>query len=212
MSFQSWTGRRLVMTVAGAALLGGSGVAMATSVLHHPASVKRASAAKLVVRPAPDQYNPATPRPAVPAPIRILIPNLGVDAAVEPVGVTADLDMATPTQTDATGWYAQGSAPGKPGDAVLDGHLDTQTGAPAVFARLAQARPGDQITIALADGTQAHFAVTGLSSTGYRSRPPGLFSTDGPARLTLITCSGPWDPAHGVYSERLVVEASTSTN
>ena len=209
MSVKSWSGRRPVMIVAGAALLGVSGVAMATSALHHPASVHRAPA--FVVKPAPDQDNPPAPRPVAVAPVRVRIPSVGVDAAVEPVGVTAGLDMATPSHTDATGWYAPGSAPGQPGDAVLDGHLDAQNGAPAVFARLAQAHPGARITVALADGTEAHFAVVRVASIDYRTRPAGLFSTDGPARLTLITCSGPWDSAHGIYSERLVVEASPST-
>ncbi len=212
MELKSRSGGQLATMVAGAALLVGSGAAAAASGLHQSGSAGTAASPTYVVMPAPDRYRTVAPRPNSPAPVRILIASLGVDAAVEPVGVTAGLDMATPGRSDDTGWYADGSTPGQPGDSVLDGHLDTADGAPAVFARLAEARPGDRISIALADGTQVHFAVAMVASVAYQTRPPGLFATDGPPRLTLITCSGPWDPAHGVYSKRLVVEASLSTN
>jgi sortase (surface protein transpeptidase) len=36
----------------------------------------------------------------------------------------------------------------------------------------------------------------------------GVFATTGPARLTLITCVGYWDPRVGQYSQRLLVDAS----
>ncbi len=210
MDLKSRGALRLAMIVAGVALVGGSGVAVAAADLQPRAS--RPTTAAPAIRPAPNQYHPAPPQAAVVAPVRIQIPGIGVDAPIEPVGVTAALEMATPTQTADTGWYQSGSAPGQPGDAVIDGHLDTQTGAPAVFARLSQVRPGDALSVTLADGTQVRFKIDRVASVPTQQRPAGLFANDGPARLTLITCSGPWDATRGVYAERLVVDASPSTN
>ena len=211
MDLKSRSRRRLAMIVAGAALLGGSGAAIAASGLHPSIAAAHATAIT-VIRPAPDRYNPVTAHTAAVAPVRIRIPSIGVDAAVEPVGVTPTLEMATPSQTSDAGWYRDGSVPGRLGDAVLDGHLDTQTGAPAVFAGLSRTQVGDPVSVLLADGTEARFAVTRVARVPYQTRPEGLFATDGPPRLTLITCSGPWNADLGVYAERLVVEASLSTN
>ena len=206
-NLRSWTIPQLALVLAGVALLGGSAAVAAADLRPH--SSAQASAAKgrvPAVKPAPDQYSPPTPRPDQPQPQRISIPSIGVDAAVEPVSVNDKLEMATPTSTPDVGWYSIGSSPGQPGDAVFDGHLDTQTGAPAVFARLSQVKPGDPVMVTLPAGV-ASFRVATVSSVPYHSVPPGLYATDGPARLTLITCSGTWDPNQGVYSQRLVVEA-----
>ena len=212
MDLKSWSRRGLVAIVAGAALLGGSGVALAAPVLHSNGAQGGHRAAVPAIRPAPDQYNPAPARTALPPPSTLRIPSIGVDAAVEPVGVTAEYAMATPSQTSRTGWYAQGAVPGQPGDAVIDGHLDDQAGAPAVFTALSRLRPGDPITVVLADGHEAHFVVSHVASVPYLSRPAGLFDIEGPSRLTLITCAGSWDAQKGVYADRLVVDATPSTN
>lgn len=215
MDLKSWSRRGLASMVAGAALLGGSGAVLAAPVLHnisHRTMHVASRAATPAIRPAPDQYNPVPVRAAGPPPARLRIPSIGVDAVVEAVGVTADYAMAAPQNTSETGWYAQGTVPGQPGDAVIDGHLDTQAGAPAVFARLSQLKAGDSVIVVLADGRQASFNVSRLASVPYMSRPPGLFEIQGSPRLTLITCAGAWDAQKGVYADRLVVEATPSNN
>jgi hypothetical protein len=40
------------------------------------------------------------------------------------------------------------------------------------------------------------------------AEPPGMGEPYGPARLTLITCSGPFDDHYKTYADRLAVEAS----
>lgn len=211
MDLRSWSRRGLVTIVAGAALLGGSGVALAAPVLHPAGAQSGHHHATPAIRPAPDQYNPVPSRAAEPPPSVLRIPSIGVDAPVEAVGVTADYSMATPSQTSKTGWYSQGSVPGAPGDAVIDGHLDTEAGGPAVFSRLSQLRAGDPVIVVLADGREARFTVNRIANVPYMSRPAGLFQTDGPPRLTLITCAGAWDALRGVYADRLVVDATPST-
>jgi sortase (surface protein transpeptidase) len=44
------------------------------------------------------------------------------------------------------GWFTGGPMPGQLGPAVIAGHVDSRTG-PAVFHRLRDLRPGDQIRV-----------------------------------------------------------------
>ncbi|MFZ0214660.1 MAG: class F sortase, partial [Candidatus Dormiibacterota bacterium] len=103
--------------------------------------------------------------------------------------------------------YQDGPAPGQPGDAVIDGHLDWYTG-PAVFANLAKLKPGDQIQVTMSSGQPITFQVKTLQSVPYTSAPSGLFATSGPPTLSLVTCAGQWDAGKQVYLNRLVVTAS----
>ena len=158
------------------------------------------------ISPAPSAYHPQGPRPDA-RPQRIRIPAIGVDAAVEPVGLRQDLSMDVPRQVTDVGWYSLGAVPGQAGDAVIDGHLDGPGGGPAVFWRLDQLRPGDRIEVALSSGTQA-FTVTSAGPVAADQAPTGLFDTQGAARVTLVTCAGSWDAGRQAYTERFLVEAT----
>jgi hypothetical protein len=57
-------------------------------------------------------------------------------------------------------------------------------------------------------GDETRFVVTDAAHHPYDSHPPDLFSREGPARLSLITCAGSWDRGRRTYLERLVVNAS----
>lgn len=152
----------------------------------------------------PALSQPASSQSAVPS--RLRVPAIGVDAAIEPVGVTAQHDMDVPRNPQDVGWYEGGPQPGQAGDAVIDGHLDWVSG-PAVFWNLRELRAGDQLQVTDASGQARAFQVTSLASFAADSPPPpDLFNNAGPPRLSLITCAGDW---HGTeYSQRLVVEAS----
>lgn len=141
--------------------------------------------------------------PAEPA--RLLIPCLGVDAAVEHVGMTPERDMDVPADDGNVGWYRLGPRPGERGNAVLAGHLDSQTG-PAVFWELADLHEGDRVLVVDAEGREWPFTVR--ESVRYRDDDPPLqriFGWSGVPRLNLITCGGAWDTGIGSYEERLVV-------
>jgi len=140
-------------------------------------------------------------------PVRLSIPVIKVDAAAEPLGVDAQGRMAVPSKPEDVGWYRLGPSPGEPGNAVIDGHLDWWTGA-AVFWQLARLKIGDEIVVTRADGRRVQFVVDETTTVLYDSLPPGLFATDGPPSLSLITCSGSWDRQKQTYSTRLVVHAS----
>lgn len=140
-------------------------------------------------------------------PVRLTIPAISVDAPVRPVGLTTSGALGVPGDLSSTAWYDLGALPGQPGDAIIQGHLDGAAGI-GVFWRLHALQPGDSVNVTLADGRRLVFSVERLAYYPYDAHPAALFSTDGPAELSLVTCAGRWDQGRGTYLERLVVTAA----
>ena len=165
--------------------------------------------------PAPDRLPALTARPAAPkrdraapAPARLVVRGLGVDARVEPVGVRDDGQMAIPDDVDRVGWYRFGPAPGEAGSAVLAGHVDDEVQGLGELAPLRTAEPGDRIRVTDADGTTTRWRVVSREVITKRALPlEQLFRRDGPPRLTLITCGGPFLPEYRSYRDNVVVVA-----
>jgi hypothetical protein len=161
--------------------------------------------------PAPSASPQAVNSPQPPPgdlPVLLRITRIGVNAVVERVGVTATGAMDVPKQWDDVGWFSPGPLPGGPGDAVIDGHLDSTTG-PAVFIHLAEVRLGDRIVVVFASGASRTFQVDRSTrvAAGSTAWSEGVFS-HGPPGLILITCSGLWDRSQRQYNERLVLDAT----
>lgn len=93
------------------------------------------------------------------APVRIVIPRLGVDAQVRPLARDRAGGLDVPPRATVAGWYAGGTSPGEPGSAVITGHAHDYRGGPAIFARLDRLVPGDRVTVYRADRTVARFTV-----------------------------------------------------
>ena len=55
-------------------------------------------------------------------PIRLKIPSIKVDAAIEYVGIAPDGNMDVPKGPDNVAWFEPGTRPGDVGSAVLAGH------------------------------------------------------------------------------------------
>jgi sortase A len=158
----------------------------------------------------PIQANPMPPLPPASArPVQLFISSLNLHPLVESVGVDRTGAMSAPRNYFDVGWYNLGPVPGDPGDAVIDGHAGYPDQS-LVFGRLSKIRSGDRITVVLADGTRRLFTVKSVKGWPWRAHPTGLFQGDGPARLTLITCSGTFNDQTHAYSDRLVVEANYS--
>jgi sortase (surface protein transpeptidase) len=141
-------------------------------------------------------------------PDRLVIPSIGVDTAVEMVGVLHDGNLATPSLNpwDDAGWYAAGPRPGAVGSAVIDGHLDRPGGSPAVFWNLRELHVGDSVMITdTAWGTE-RFRVTRIAWYHPGQAPTQkIFGDKSGSYLNLITCAGDWIANQHQTTLRLVV-------
>ncbi len=172
-------------------------------------------ASRSTAAPAPDRLPTLQARPAAPAPaeevvppVRLAAPALGVDAPVDQVGVDADGQMAIPEDVDRIGWYRFGPAPGEAGSAVVAGHVDDAEQGLGVLARLSTADVGDELQVTDTAGTTTRWRVVSRELISKQVLPlDELFRRDGPPRLTLITCGGPFLPEYRSYRDNVVVVA-----
>jgi sortase (surface protein transpeptidase) len=140
-------------------------------------------------------------------PIHIRIPAIGVSAAVVRLGLNHDGTLQVPADFDATGWYTGGPAPGETGPAVIAGHIDSRSG-PAVFYRLRELRPGQEITVGRTDGSSVRFAVDGVAQYPKQVFPTeAVFGPSPDPLLRLITCGGAFDRSQRSYRDNVVVTA-----
>ncbi|MFJ9102888.1 class F sortase [Streptomyces sp. NPDC102405] len=141
-------------------------------------------------------------------PTSFRIPSLGIDAPVTGLGLIKGRELATPPvdKPKLVGWYQGGPTPGESGTAIAVGHRDTRSG-PAVFAALAQVKPGKVIEAGRADGRIAVYTVDRVKVFDKEGFPDK--EVYGPARrpeLRVITCGGlfKW---HTGYTSNVVVFA-----
>jgi sortase (surface protein transpeptidase) len=145
--------------------------------------------------------------PEARTPIRLKIAKIGVDAAIEPVGVTHEGAMDTPKKPGDVAWYSPGAYPGAEGSAVMAGHLDDKNGKAAVFKDLHLLRAGDTILIEDTAGNFVPFMVNKSQIYDAQADSTEVFVSKKGAHLNLITCIGTWDKSKNSYKERLVVFA-----
>ncbi len=152
---------------------------------------------------------PTPVQPRAGLPVRLKIPTINVDAAVEDVGQTPDGAMDVPKDFNDTAWYDLGARPGEQGNAVVDGHVDSTTGK-AVFWDLRKLVSGDQIIIVSDDGVERQFIVTGSEAYARDAVPlDRIFGPTTETRLNLITCdaTSAFDRTRNEYAGNLVVYA-----
>lgn len=151
--------------------------------------------------------SPSPTQKPITLPVKIQIPKIGVNAEIESVGLDKQNKMDVPKLVENVAWYNLGAKPGEKGSAVMAGHLDKITGAPAVFYNLSSLAPGDRITVTNRSGDNFIFIVTRISKYPDKQFPlQEVFA--GPtdtARLNLITCEGVFDRKTKNYSDRVVV-------
>lgn len=141
-----------------------------------------------------------------PAPAALVIPAIGVDATIQPVGVTPGTNDIEVPPLDRVGWYQYAARPGAAGSAVLLGHVDGR-GREGVFFRLGSLQPGNPVQVAFADGSTRGFHVIGRAEYPKAALPPDYFSKAGPSRLVLITCGGAFDASTRHYRDNVVIVA-----
>ena len=142
-----------------------------------------------------------------PAPSRLRIPTIAVDAAMVPLGLLDDGRIDVPSDFDQTGWWADGPEPGEVGPAVILGHVDSREG-PAVFFGLGELEAGDPIHVDRLDGSTVTYVVERIEQ-----HPKDAFPTEavyGPTSepvVRLVTCGGDFDRERRSYDDNLVVFA-----
>ncbi len=175
--------------------------------------VAQGSAETATPWPSPTPPATSTPDPfsAAGSPERLEVPAIAVSARVEQVGLTSDYSMAAPKGWMNVAWFVLGFRPGEKGNAVIAGHLDTNTGGPAVFWDLNQLRPGDEVYVTYERGDRYTFVVDGselYDADAKGSTIERIFGASQTADLNLVTCDGAWDHGRATYSKRLVVFTS----
>jgi sortase (surface protein transpeptidase) len=156
---------------------------------------------------APSAGTPAAHRLVSPwTPTELVIPLIGVDATIEARGLDGNRNLDTPSDFRNVAWYRLGPAPGLPGNALINGHVNWWTGS-AVFTRLSQLRRGDEVVVIRGDSSRVVFKVTSRTVVAAGARIPSLFAPSQVPTLTLITCTGVWDTARGTDTQRLLVSA-----
>ncbi|WP_328367490.1 class F sortase [Streptomyces sp. NBC_00445] len=146
-------------------------------------------------------------------PTTLRIPSLGIDAPVMGLGLDPDRELETPpiNKPKLVGWYEGGPTPGEPGTAIAVGHRDTRTGR-AVFAGLAEVKPGKPIEARRADGRTAIYTVDRVKVFDKADFPDK--EVYGPAKrpeLRVITCGGLFSRRSGYTSNVVVFAHLTAT-
>jgi len=141
---------------------------------------------------------------AVPEPVFLVIPAIGVSTRLIRLGTTRQGAMAVPATTSVAGWYTASARPGAIGPAVIAGHVDSYRG-PGIFFRLHLLHPGDRAFVLRANGTLAVFVITAVRT--YRKAAFPVQAVYGPApyaALRLVTCGGYFDRTSGSYLSNVV--------
>ncbi|MGF1662201.1 MAG: class F sortase [Kineosporiaceae bacterium] len=175
-----------------------------------PSEAASAPAAPALPRPAVrDASIDALAAPATVPPSRLVIPDLGVDATVDAVGVQPDGAMVIPASPTSVGWYRYGSAPADAaGNTVIAGHVATREDGPGALASLVEAEPGMRVEVTASDGTVHAYEVAGREAIVKEALPVDeVFARDGRPLLVLVTCGGEYIPELRSHRDNIVVTA-----
>lgn len=141
-------------------------------------------------------------------PAALAIPAIDVTASVVDLGLNADRTLEVPQDYGEAGWWAGGAGPGAPGPAVIAGHVDSRDG-PAVFYRLRELVPGDEVRLTLDNGSVVRFVVERLERHPKNDFPTeSVYGQTPDPTLRLVTCSGDFDAATGHYVDNTIVFAA----
>ena len=146
---------------------------------------------------------------AAAVPVRVRIPAIGVDSPLAMLDVDDAGTLVPPADFARAGWFAAGTVPGEVGPSVIAGHVDSRDG-PAVFFRLGELAPGNEILVERADGTTVRFTVSRTDRYPKDAFPTtDIYGPTPRAELRLITCGGDFDYDRRSYRDNVVVFAGT---
>ena len=143
----------------------------------------------------------------------LLLPTARIRADIVSLGRTPRGSVGAPDNPFVVGWFNLSASPGEPGNAILAGHRDYEDVdgniGPGVCWELDRVSVGDQVVIRDAEQNIAWVYEITERVVVDASNPAAnryLAETD-ESIITLITCTGSFDPKNHTYSHRLVVIA-----
>ncbi len=152
----------------------------------------------------------------IPAPTTVSIPAINASSTLVETGLNPDGTAEVPPldQPWQASWFREGNAgviPGRPGPAVIYGHVSGRVAGqptPGVFARLADVRPGDLVVVERFDAEPLVWVVTRVETYRKTEFPTGLVYGDVPgAELRLVSCGGIFDPVSRSFDSNVVAYA-----
>lgn len=159
--------------------------------------------------PTPTPTPPGDPRLAALDIHRLVVPKLEIDAPIITLGLKDGGVMESPGGPEQVAWYDFSAKPGEIGNVVMAGHLDYINYGGAVFWRLRELRPGDDVQLVMEDGTRVHYTVESVIAYDEATAPVrDIVGPTAEESITLITCAGSFDPNNRLYDKRLVVRGA----
>jgi LPXTG-site transpeptidase (sortase) family protein len=154
---------------------------------------------------------------------RLIIPKYGISAPLTHRSVGSNGIMPNPegpddvAYYDFTSWPGLGGAPGRGGNAVFAGHVDSGSKAckngtvrppcQAVFWDINGLRTGDQVQVLVSGTTYNYRVVSNQPVSATSGDWNTIVSSTAQESITLITCGGDFNRQTGEYSNRQVVTA-----
>lgn len=141
------------------------------------------------------------------SPLPAVVMAASTPVRLEILGLLDDGTLQVPPPGFPAGWFTGAPTPGELGPAVIAGHVDW-AGREGVFYDLRDIVPGDEITVARADGSVAVFRVMRTEQFPKDDFPTQrMFGDLDHAGLRLITCGGTFDRGARSYVDNIVVFA-----
>lgn len=144
-------------------------------------------------------------------PTRIVLPSIGVDSPITPVGWTIKTQgrkqvTEWEVAVNAVGFHRDSAAPGEPSNMVMSGHNNTKG---EVFRNLNRVRVGDSITVYAGDREFRYVVSEKVlldevgASAQQRARNAEWIAPTTDERLTLVSCF-----PYSTNSKRLILVAT----
>lgn len=141
------------------------------------------------------------------SPRRIIIPNLEVNAIIQPVGTTSAGDMEVPVDPSIAGWFSQRAVPGEKGLSIINGHLLSGAEHEGIFSNLNQLSVGSIFQIEMGDYSKKDFIVTANYKVTNAEAQELLYKQIYISQLNLITCTGQYLKTQETFDHRQIVVA-----
>ena len=160
--------------------------------------------------PPPDPIPEPAPEPepeVIPIsvrPVRMNIPALSLDYEIRDTGLDDSGAMEIVPELEIISWLRVSPIPGNDGNAILAGH-NRWSGRNSLLYTLDFLEIGDIMELEYEDGSIVRFMMESVFVYELATAPARrIMYGGGEARVTLITCKPPFNPATGTSDNRIV--------